>query len=71
MRLVVDASVAVKWILPDRHNEQFVEQAKSLAAAIERSGTTLFAPSHWVPEVISVIVRAEPQNGRIRGTISG
>jgi predicted nucleic acid-binding protein len=58
MKLVVDASVALKWFLGA--NEANVDQARAVAAAIERSGTELFAPPHWTVEVAAVLARIEP-----------
>lgn len=60
MRLVIDASVAVKWFLGARANEPYVAQAEAVAAAIERSETELFAPGHWMAEVVAVLARLEP-----------
>jgi hypothetical protein len=36
MRLVVDASVAVKWVLRDQPNEPHVDRASALLGAITR-----------------------------------
>jgi predicted nucleic acid-binding protein len=58
MRLVVDASVALKWFLSA--NEANVNEARAVAAAIERGGTDLFAPPHWTAEVAAVLARIEP-----------
>jgi predicted nucleic acid-binding protein len=58
MRLVVDASVALKWFLVS--DESDVEQALAVAAAIDLSETSLFAPCHWEAEVIAVLARVEP-----------
>jgi predicted nucleic acid-binding protein len=60
MRLVVDASVALKWFLQGRPGELHVDEAEAVAAAIARSPTELFAPVHWAAEVISVLARIEP-----------
>lgn len=60
MRLVVDASVAVKWFLKERRDEPHLAQAESVAAAIGLSGTGLLAPVHWVLEVIAVVARTDP-----------
>lgn len=60
MRLVVDASVAVKWFIGARPDETYTAQAQAVAAAIERSGTELLAPCHWMAEVIAVIARLDP-----------
>jgi predicted nucleic acid-binding protein len=58
MKLVVDASVALKWFLSA--NEAYLDQARAVAAAIELSGTVLFAPPHWAAEVAAVLARVEP-----------
>ena len=60
MRLVVDASVAVKWFLGSRSEEPHLAQAEAVAAAIGRSETELLAPGHWVAEVIAVLARIDP-----------
>lgn len=60
MRLVVDASVALKWFLRGRPEELHITEAEAVAAAIGRSGTELFAPAHWMAEVIGVLARVEP-----------
>ena len=60
MRLVVDASVAVKWFLKERQDEPHLAQAEAVAAAIERSGTVLLAPVHWILEIIAVLARTDP-----------
>jgi predicted nucleic acid-binding protein len=54
VRLVVDASVAVKWFLREQPN---LVEAAAVVAAIEHRDTKLFAPPHWVIEVVSVLVR--------------
>jgi predicted nucleic acid-binding protein len=60
VKLVVDASVALKWFLQGRPGEPHVEKAEAVAAAIARSPTELFAPVHWTAEVVSVLARTEP-----------
>ena len=60
MKLVVDASVALKWFLVGQPTELHVPEAEAVAAAIERSGTELFAPVHWTAEVVSVLARTKP-----------
>lgn len=61
MRLVVDASVALKWYLAHRAGERHVGEAVALGEVIDTAGTVLFAPPHWVIEVLSVLSRMEPQ----------
>jgi predicted nucleic acid-binding protein len=60
VRLVVDASVAVKWFLKERPDEPHLAQAEAVAAAIELSGTVLLAPAHWILEIIAVLARTDP-----------
>lgn len=60
MRLVVDASVALKWFLRGQPSELHVTEAEAVGTSVERSGTELFAPVHWTAEVISVLARTKP-----------
>jgi predicted nucleic acid-binding protein len=60
MKLVVDASVAIKWFV-GAIDEQHIAQADAVAAAIERSETELLAPVHWTTEVIAVLARRDPR----------
>ena len=60
MKLVVDASVAVKWFLGARSDEPYSAQAQAVAAAIEKSEKGLFAPGHWMAEVVAVVARLDP-----------
>jgi predicted nucleic acid-binding protein len=60
VKLVVDASVAVKWFLDDRPDELHSVQALAVVAAIERRETELLTPCHWMIEVIGVLARIEP-----------
>ena len=62
MKLVVDASVALKWFLGGQPTELDVAQAEAVEAAIEQGATDLFAPIHWIAEVISVLARAKPDS---------
>jgi predicted nucleic acid-binding protein len=59
VKLVVDASVAVKWFLR-RQEEGDLEQAMSIARLIDAAETELLAPCHWLAEVTSVVARLEP-----------
>ncbi len=60
MRLVVDASVALKWFLRGRPDELHVAEAEAVLSVIGRSRTELFAPGHWIAEVIAVLARTKP-----------
>lgn len=59
--LVVDASVAVKWALPETDGEEDVAQALALLTAFQRSKVNLLQPPHWLAEVTAVIARLRPE----------
>jgi predicted nucleic acid-binding protein len=60
VRLVVDASVAIKWFV-GAINEQHLPQADAVATQIEQGETELLAPSHWTAEVVAVLARRDPR----------
>lgn len=62
MRLVIDASVAIKWYLGHRNEEQDVIKAALLGELIQSGAADLLAPPHFVPEVIAVLAREKPQD---------
>ncbi len=61
MRVVVDASVAVKWILPDPAVELDADQAVSMLSHIKEGALTPLQPPHWLAEVAAVITRLHPE----------
>ncbi len=61
MQLVVDASVVVKWIFPNRDDEQDTAPALALLGGIRESKIKLLQPPHWLAEVASVCVRLDPK----------
>lgn len=56
----IDASVAVKWFIPDATDEAHVEQALSLLIAGQREDARFLQPPHWIGEVAAVLVRRTP-----------
>ncbi|MEW5962051.1 MAG: type II toxin-antitoxin system VapC family toxin [Pseudomonadota bacterium] len=60
MRLVIDASVAVKWILNERPEEAYIAHAAALLEAIDSGRAEVYAPPHWTVEVMSVVARLLP-----------
>ena len=58
--VVVDASVAVKWLLPTQPEEADVDQALQLLQAIRNQERLLLQPPHFLAELIGVIVRLAP-----------
>lgn len=61
MRLVVDASVAVKWVLPDSAGESDTDRAAALLNAVRDNRLELVQPPHWLAEVAAVISRLRPE----------
>lgn len=64
MRVVVDASVAVKWILPDPEIEPDSDRALQLLAGIQQGKVHPVQPPHWLAEVGAVITRLRPAIAR-------
>ena len=60
MRLVVDASVAVKWVFPDPMIEPDADRAIVLLNGIRDGSVEVIQPPHWLFEVIAVVTRLNP-----------
>lgn len=60
MKLVVDASVAVKWFFPDAAAAADTDKAAGLLRAMRDGHVDLVQPPHWCAEVIAVIARLRP-----------
>lgn len=58
--VVVDASVIVKWILPDHEKEKNVDQALQILQLIRESKIWVKQPPHWLAETAAVIQRLSP-----------
>jgi predicted nucleic acid-binding protein len=58
-RVVVDASVAVKWIFDDPGREAHVETALALLDRIADGRIAVLQPVHWLGEVAAVAVRLD------------
>ena len=58
---VIDASVAVKWFIPDAAIETDVDRALQLLASAQRDEARFLQPPHWVSEVAAVLVRLTPK----------
>ncbi len=61
MKVVVDASVAVKWVLPDPKAELDADQAVALLTKIKDGTLIPLQPPHWLAEVTAVITRLHPE----------
>jgi len=59
-RLVVDASVALKWAFPDG-TEELENAALALLRPFVSGEITLIQPPHWLAEVSAVLARKAPE----------
>lgn len=64
IRVVVDASVAVKWAFPFRGDEADGEKAVALLDNFRRGEIALLEPPHWLAEVAAVVTRQSPETAR-------
>ncbi|HEX6136452.1 MAG TPA: type II toxin-antitoxin system VapC family toxin [Casimicrobiaceae bacterium] len=60
MNVVVDASVAVKWVVPFKGDEDDSGLALQLLSRIRNGQVALHQPPHWFAEIAGVIVRLSP-----------
>lgn len=59
-RVVIDASVAIKWLVPFRPDEADVDMALALFEQIARLDVIMIQPPHFIAEVMGVVTRLEP-----------
>lgn len=60
MNVVIDASVVVKWLLPDPAAEADMDRALRLLEDVRDGNVTPLQPPHWLAEVAAVINRLHP-----------
>ena len=60
MRVVVDASVAVKWFVRFSPQEEDVDAALAVFDRVARGELQLVQPPHFVAEVAAVLARVKP-----------
>jgi predicted nucleic acid-binding protein len=60
VRIVVDASVVIKWLFADPQREEHTQEATGLMAAVVEGGIAVLQPVHWLAEVAAVLARATP-----------
>lgn len=61
MNVVVDASVVVKWLLPDPESESGVDHALKVLEDIRSGELIPLQPPHWLAEAAAVITRFHPK----------
>ena len=60
IRVVADASVAIKWLLPGKHDERDWKNALGLLRDVRAEQIHLVEPPHWLAEVAAVVTRLSP-----------
>lgn len=60
----MDASVVVKWLLPDPAAEEGVDDAVAVLQEIRDGKLDSIQPPHWLAEVAAVITRLHPEIAR-------
>lgn len=64
--LVIDASVAIKWFVPESPEEADVPQALALLEAMRKGGIRVVQPPHWEAEVAAVLARLTPETAALK-----
>jgi predicted nucleic acid-binding protein len=59
-RVVLDASVVVKWFVRDPHGEDDTRQAMAVFDVIAKGTMLPLQPPHWLAEVTAAMARLEP-----------
>ncbi len=57
---VLDASVIVKWLIPENPDEHNVDEALALLSALREGTIVVWQPCHWLAEIAAVGVRLKP-----------
>jgi predicted nucleic acid-binding protein len=57
---VLDASVIVKWLIPENPDEHNVAEALALLSALRAGTMVVRQPFHWLADVAAVGVRLKP-----------
>ena len=60
MKLVIDASVTLKWLLRDAPDEPDVPIALAILTECGAGLHELLQPAHWLAEVMAVLARRAP-----------
>jgi predicted nucleic acid-binding protein len=61
MKIVLDASVAIKWVIRDPGTEPNLDKALALLQAIRTRQIEAVEPLHWTIEILAVIARMRPR----------
>src|SRR5690606_22946563 len=61
VKVVLDASVAIKWVIRDPGTEPHLDKALALLQAIRTRRIEAVEPLHWTIEILAVIARMRPR----------
>ena len=64
MKLVLDASVVLKWFFSQRPAEADTDAALALLKAVGRGSVSLVQPPHFIAEVAAVLAREMPEEAQ-------
>jgi len=64
LKVVLDASVLIKWLINDPERESHTEKATALVTAIGQGEPELILPDHWLAEVAAVLCRISPETAQ-------
>ena len=59
MNVVIDASVSIKWFVPDDGMEEDADKAIYILKSIQTGNLSPVQPVHWQAEVIAVLSRIQ------------
>src|SRR5680860_25311 len=62
--VVADASVSIKWLLPERGEESNVGEALDLLKQVRSNRIALYQPPHWLAEIGAVVARLSPDTAQ-------
>jgi predicted nucleic acid-binding protein len=65
MKLVIDASVTLKWLLRDDDNEQDMVAALAILDGVVDGRFSMIQPPHWITEVLAVMARRRPEAAKL------
>jgi predicted nucleic acid-binding protein len=60
VKVVLDASVLLKWLLDDPETEPDTERATALVQSVTAGDSEMLQPFHWLAEVAAVLARLNP-----------
>ena len=61
MKVVIDASVAINWVIRQPEAQPNVDQALGVLRCIRNRTIEAIAPAHFHAEVLAVVARTRPQ----------